>query len=176
MQKPAACSNPENLYWLKSKLFLSVVLCMFCLSCAIGSTSRENPYAKTKMKEIEHPNGLIILIPEVANNNQTANGFSIIPPPSRGMSEMSIDLNRNQSSLARSEIKEKTIDGRFIKYQIEKNEGEGSSGDSYAITAEEKIENGRLIYHQRDLSKLSEPSFDFFWLIVEQTDARSIKN
>ena len=119
MQKPVACSSPGILYWLKIKLFLSVVLCLFCLNCSVGSTSLENPCAKMKMKGVKHPKGLIILIPEVADDNQTANAFSITPPSSRGMSEMSIDLNRNQSPLARSEMKEKTI-----KYQIEKNKGD----------------------------------------------------
>lgn len=173
MQKQAAYLSLKFFDDIYKKMLLLLLLSFFGLSCASGDAGSNNPFAKMKMKEVKHSNGLEITMPETATANTTDDGFLLVPPPSRGMSEMSVALTANEAGLLGKEIQEKQINGRTIKYRIEKSEGDGSSGDSYSITAQEQIKSGCITYQQSDMAKLNAPPFDFFWLIVKQTKANS---
>lgn len=151
------------------KCLLIVLVCVVFLGCTGGTIaeSGNNAVAKSKMKEITHPNGLRLNVPENLTVSQTADGFLVIPPSSRGMSGLEIAVREN-ASLERLP-KKKKIGNRTIDYTIEKQAGVGSGGDEYAMTAVERIGNRTVEYRQIDLSETNEPSFDFFWSMVEAT-------
>lgn len=149
--------------------FLIVVACAGLIGCNGGTIAgrEENAVAKSKMKEIIHPNGLRLNAPENLTIHETADGYLIVPPSSRGMSGLKIVVEENASSEPSS--KQKKIGDRTIDYTIEKQAGVGSGGDEYTITAVERIENRTIRYRQSDTAEISEPSFEFFWSLVEAT-------
>lgn len=155
------------------KCFLIVLICVVFSGCtgdASADNRRENAPAETKMKEIKHPNGLRLNAPENLTVNQTAAGFAVAPPSSRGMSEVEISVEETGGAAAdESFSKRKTIGGRTIVYKIERRSSGGSGGDEYTAAALETIGNRTIRYEQSDTAETGEPSFEFFWSLVEAT-------
>ena len=173
MSGEAMFSGKRNARFIE-KCFLIVLICIAFFGCT-GETTADKPQAnaaaKSKMKEIKHPNGLRLNAPENLKIEQTAAGFAVAPPSSRGMSEVEISVGETGGEPTGESLpKRKTIGGRVIEYKIERQASGGSGGDEYTITAVEKIQNRTVRYEQSDLSETGEPPFDFFWSIVEATD------
>ena len=151
-------------YW-----FLVIALLLPAASCR---QKIENPYDKSEARKIFHQNGLSTEIPKDADFANTPQGFLIHPPPSRSMSEMSI-FKQEISGLDETLPSSRNIIGRTIKYRIERNESGGSGGDEYTIKAQETVADGIILYGQTNSSESSEPTFDFFWFVVEKTSPKN---
>ncbi|MBC7932669.1 MAG: hypothetical protein H7Z38_19075 [Rubrivivax sp.] len=125
------------------------------------------------MKEVAHPNGLVLRLPEELTVDRTADGFSIVPPSSRGMSEMTVSLHTGEQQPPGDWPREQQIGTRRVRYRSDRSEGGGSGGDRYEMTAWETTAGKYIIYRQGDHAEFGEPAFDLFWMIVENTRTQS---
>jgi len=61
---------------------------------------------------------------------------------------------------------------RLVRYRIDRTEGGGSGGDQYEMTAWEATAGSYIFYRQGDHAEFGEPTFDLFWMIVENARIR----
>jgi hypothetical protein len=166
--------SSSHQYVLSSRqCVLWVVLCVTATACSSQVQRRVNPYADSKVKEVAHPNGLALRLPEELNVARNADGFSIAPPSSRGMSEMTVSLKVSEQPPAGDWPRQRQIETRRVRYRIDRTEGGGSGGDSYQMTAWEEVSGKYIFYRQGDHAEFGEPTFDLFWMIVENTRTQS---
>lgn len=160
---------------LAHQYVLWVMLCVTAAACSSHVQRGVNPYANSRMKEVTHPNGLALRLPEELTVVRTADGFSIAPPSSRGMSEMTVSLHLSEQPPPGDWPRQQQIETRRVRYRIDRTEGSGSGGDQYEMTAWEATPGKYTLYRQGDHAEFGEPAFDLFWMIVENTRIQSPK-
>lgn len=160
---------------LSHRYVLRVMLCVTLAACSSHVQKRVNPYANSRLKEVTHPNGLVLRLPEEMTVTHTAVGFSIVPPSSRGMSEMTVSLDTSEQPPPGDWPRQQQIETRQVRYRIDRTEGSGSGGDQYEIMAWEATAGNYIFYRQGDHAEFGEPTFDLFWFIVENTRTQSPK-
>ncbi len=135
---------------------------------------KENEHSIMQItKQVQHPNGLIVGVPQGFTAQQTDNGYIIEPEGSsnsrvRRPIAVYISLTKTASALQDSSLQTKSVAGKEIRYHVDKSEG-GSGGETYTLEAYEIVPNGQIEYSQATQSKYEEPDFALSWSIIQAT-------
>lgn len=161
---------------------ISLILLGFILTLAAGCSRLDTPPTATSSKEntreYVHKNGLTIRLPENFFARDVDEGFIVEPAADSNKSvrypvQVHVILKKDEKtpgSYAYS--RQKAIGSRTIKYSIDKNEGGGSGGAEYNLTAYESTAKGILYYSQTEQSEDSEPQFKLCWTVMENTSLK----
>lgn len=124
-----------------------------------------------KIKEIAHPNGLMLRLPEELVAKQMPDGFLIEPPSIRGLSYASVTFLSQQSPPEGDWSRQRQIGSRAIYYRVEETEG-GMGGKEYELKAWELYPKGIVLYEQSEQSKSAVSEQAFAWYIIENTSLK----
>lgn len=124
-----------------------------------------------KTKEIVHPNGLMLHLPEELAAKQMPDGFLIEPPSTRGLSYASVTFLSQRQPPEGDWSHQRQIGSRAIHYRLEETEG-GMGGKEYELKAWELYPKGIVLYEQSEQSKSAVPEHAFAWYIIENTSLK----
>lgn len=124
-------------------------------------------------KEVRHPNGLTVGVPEGFAAKQTDSGFTIEPEGNKNLQLrhpviISVSLVKGKSVPQEPSLQTKGLAGKEVRYHVDKSEG-GSGGETYSLTAYESVSGGYIEYSQAMQSEDGEPDFAACWSVVTNT-------
>lgn len=146
--------------------------CVFFLA-ACQTLSNNESFVIQNAKQINHPNGLNIKIPENYSARQTENGFVVELANNENQNLrhpilIYITLVSDDDLKSKNDVKTKSFESKTVSYLTEKSVG-GSGGETYSLRVSEKTFGGYIEYAQTTQSEYSEPDFKILWAIVENT-------
>lgn len=158
-----------------SKKLLMIILIASCiLLSAACDFVKENEHSVMQItKQVQHPNGLAVGVPQGFTAQQTDNGFVIEPEGGsnsrvRRPVAVYVSLIRNAGAPQNLSFQTKSLAGKEIRYRIDKSEG-GSGGETYTLEAHEIVPNGQIEYSQATQSEYEEPEFALSWSVIQAT-------
>lgn len=157
-------------------------ICFCVLLLALASACRaagEDSSGKQNMKEVSHPNGLALRLPDSLAARQTADGFIIEPAGAdndarRYPMRASLSLRADGSEPPGEWPLERRIGSRRLRYRIDKAGG-GSGGVEYVFDGWEAVSGSYLFCRQREQSESGEPKFELCWQALEGASLRPAK-
>lgn len=177
------CREPAKAFSNFGKISLIPLWFILTLAAAGCSPSPRapqaaTPFPKENTREYVHKNGLTVRLPENFSVAEEPEGFIVETADGSNKSaryptSVLVILKKDEKPSAGGYARQKTIGSRTIKYSIDKNEGGGSGGAEYNLSAYESTAKGYFHYSQTVQSEDSEPQFNLLWTIVENT---SLKN
>lgn len=124
-------------------------------------------------KEVRHPNGLTVKVPEGFAAKQTDDGLVIEPEGDKNSQvrrpvAVYVSVIKGKGVPEGATLRTKALRGKEVRYLIDKSEG-GSGGETYSLEAYEARPDGYIEYTQTTQSEYGEPDFATCWSIVEST-------
>jgi hypothetical protein len=173
MFKPAVSSGK------RAPLAALLVACALLGSGCARADSRLPPPIRI-MKELQHPNGLVVGQPEGFEATQSANGFVFTGsgnPELRHPVIATVSLVKGDAPAepATPPLRTKTVGARDVRYRVVKSEG-GSGGETYTLVVFEPAPAGHIRYEQSAQSELGEPDFALAWTLVANTRYQESRN
>lgn len=149
--------------------------CIFFLAACHALSTNES-FVMQNAKQMNHPNGLNVKIPENYSARQTENGFVVEPANNENQNLrhpilIYVTLTGDDALKGKSDVKTKSLESKTVSYLTEKSEG-GSGGETYSLRVGEKTFGGFIEYAQATQSEYSEPDFKILWAIVENTSLK----
>lgn len=147
-------------------------------SCMSPLEQSRKRFADEQMKEISHPAGLVLRLPESLEAQVRPDGFYVLPsdPSQRNMRYpvgATLRLHPNEAQPEGEWQQKETIGERVIWYRIMGGDGYGSGGAEYEFNAWESYANGYIAYQQRDQRESGEPDFSICWQIIDGLKAQN---
>ena len=129
--------------------------------------------AGEKMTRLEHPNGLVLELPERYRATRQADGFEVEDNPAvmrRSPLRVRVSLLPARLPLAGG-MTRNVEPGRVFEYAVTVAEGAGSGGQEYTLTACQPIGARSLCLWQTKLGKHDAPQFEL-WALAAGTSVR----
>lgn len=175
------CSGVNRKKSISARSLLIIAsMCSLAVACASCADERINHYANERMKEVAHPNGLIIRLAHTLLAKEDANGFSIAPHESaqrRYPTELSVALHADGRRPEGEWTAQRRINNRLLHYRTSEAQYGGASGSEieHRIEAWEDY-GGRYVLYQQSFPNVSyEQGVDLFWHIIEGTSLTAKK-
>lgn len=149
-----------------------VVLLLVGGACAM--TARQ---ADVKMKEVQHPNGLTVRVPESFVVEVYGDQLYVTPPSSekkhREGKGMKIKLHVGKSLPPEAKDAEvRRFGDRSVFYRYREEDG-GSGGTAYVANGWEETSNGYIYYDYVEQSgEFSRPDYSFGWQVIQGTSVK----
>lgn len=147
--------------------------CVMATILSVSCTFSTEPNVMRNTREVVHPNGLSVRLPDSLTTSETDDGFLIVPPGdanaySRYPLEINVTLHRGEEQPDGSWAEQRRIESRVVHYRVEENEG-GSGGSEYGLYAWESVPGGYIKYQQWAQAEMSRPDFKLAWQVIEGT-------
>jgi hypothetical protein len=136
--------------------------------------SNGQPPAESAARELEHPSGLVVGVPERFEAKRTEDGFVVEPsgnenvrvryPVIASVSLLSASAPEGEGS----GLETKSVGRKKVDYRVRRSGG-GSGGEVYTLTVFERVAGGQIRYTQAMQSKGGEPGFALCWKLVGST-------
>jgi hypothetical protein len=144
---------------------------LFCAGC--GGAAREATPTLKMVKESQHPNGLVVGVPEGYEARPTDDGFVFEPLRNENIRvrypvTTYVVLVKGDAP-EESSLRSKSVGGKEVRYRVTRTEEPGSGGDYYALNVFERVPGGHIKYSQAQQSDLGEPDFALCWALVGST-------
>lgn len=150
-------------------LILSAALITGCRPSAIET----HMPAAQKSTRLEHPNGLVLELPESYRATQHADGFEVEGDPAvmlRSPLRVRVSWLPTRFPLTNAKLRQ-VEPGRMFEYAMTVAEGGGSGGQEYALTACQLMGTRSLCLWQTKLGKHDAPPFEL-WALAAGTSVR----
>lgn len=131
------------------------------------------------IKQVQHPNNLVVGVPQGYAAEQTADGFRLAPEGDynrrvRYPINIDVALTTNAVDAPDSSFAVKELSGKKIYHRVTQSEG-GSGGASYRFEAIEILSNKQIKVSQTLQSENEEPDFAAAWSIVQATGEKTAR-
>jgi hypothetical protein len=156
----------------------SLLLAACALLCAGCARQGAAPLMKT-VKEAQHSNGLVVVLPEGYDASPTDDGI-VVEPEGHQNREVrrpvaaSVSLVKGEAPEA-SSLQSKSVGAKEVRYRVTKGEG-GSGGEVYGLEVYERVPGGLIRYTQATQSEAGEPDFALCWALVNSTKYQQPRN
>lgn len=157
----------KSIYLLCMCIFIA-----FGFSCASPLEQSRKRFTGEPTREIYHPTGMFLRLPESLEARVKSDGFHITPRDSsprdtRYPVGATIRFHPNETQPKGEWRRKESIGARVIWYRITDSEVIGSGGTEYEINAWELYPDGYIAYQQRDQKEVGEPDFSICWVIID---------
>ena len=125
------------------------------------------------MTRLEHPNGLLLELPESYRASRQADGFEVEEDPAvMRRSPLRVRVSLLPARLPLAGGKSRSVaPGRVFDYAVTVAEGGGSGGREYTLTACQPVGECSLCLWQTKLGKHDAPEFEL-WALAARASVR----